>query len=209
MTSPAASPSAATPGCWGPLRRGSPPQSPSPGSCPGRKEGGKVLLVLLRWRRKGQRQPRAGQVLPLPPGKGCKSQEATMGWSWPRGYFYRCPLPFPRAQRSHRDNPGPLHAQLQPGGLRTWHWSRGGRTGCPPCWAPRPSERGQRKPPELPREPPAPCTPLAASLDGELGPRLITETEEAPAGTKAQSSAPEPGGEGTCPGSPVPTPVPS
>lgn len=116
-----------------------------------------------------------------------------MGWSWPRGYFYRCPLPFPRAQCSHRDNPGPLHAQLQPGGLRTWHWSRGGRTGCPPCWAPRPSERGQRKPPELPREPPAPCTPLAASLDGELGPRLITETEEAPAGTKAQSSAPEPG----------------
>lgn len=92
-----------------------------------------------------------------------------MGWSWPRGYFYRCPLPFPRAECSHRDNPGPLHPQLQPGGLRTWHWSRGGRTRCTPSWAPRPSARGQRKPPVLPGEPPAPCTPLAASLDGELG----------------------------------------
>lgn len=92
-----------------------------------------------------------------------------MGWSWPRGYFYRCPLPFPRAECSHRDNPGPLHPQLQPGGLRTWHWSRGGRTRCTPSWVPRPSARGQRKPPVLPGEPPAPCTPLAASLDGELG----------------------------------------
>lgn len=91
-----------------------------------------------------------------------------MGWSWPRGYFYQCPLPFSRAECSHRDYPGPLRPQPLPGGLRTWHWSRG-KDLLPPELGSQPLGVGPEKAPSAPREPPAPCPSRAASLDGELG----------------------------------------
>lgn len=71
-----------------------------------------------------------------------------MGWNWPRGYFYRCPLP--------SQPPAPSNPSACQGG----------------CEGDTTVTRGEDTlpaPPVLPRDPPAPSIPPAAGVDGELG----------------------------------------
>lgn len=108
--------------------------------------------------------PEPGRFLPpLPPGKGCKSQEATQGWGLPEVIFMLPSPPLPKAELSPPAHPPHLpgvHVALQePGRKDLLH----------PIWAPSTLEQGQRKPPGLLKDLPAPASPLPTSMGGQLG----------------------------------------
>lgn len=197
--SPAASPPTPTQGAAG-SSGAEPTAVPLARVLPGRK-GGKVLLAPSPVAVKGSNQPRAGRFLPLPPGKGCKSQEATTGWSWPRGYFYRCPLPFPRAECSHRDNPGPSIPSSSPGGSERGTGGEGEGAAAPA--GPPDPRRGTRGNPQGSPGSPQPLHPSGSRAGWRAG--------HSPAQAEhSGDKAPDPGVRGDpAPGTSVPSPVPS